>query len=159
MIKHRSFKTDKFLESVDEQLRNQYFQKYDITLPADVNFDDNSFDDFWNGIEEEQRVDIEEELYCINDIADKARDCLERACQKFKIQKQEEERAETTALRVFLDKNPEAYLMALDAYSYYILIERCSWHKFNNGRPDFANAKVSQEYIYQAQIQEKVAMI
>ena len=54
MIKHRSFKTDKFLESVDEQLRNQYFQKYNITLPANINFDDNSFDNFCNCIEEEQ---------------------------------------------------------------------------------------------------------
>jgi len=144
MVKHRSFKIDKFLKSVDTQLRNQYFSKYKITLPADVNFDDGSFDKFWSTIKDEQRDDIEEELRCINDIADHARDCLERACQEFKIQKQEEERAETTALRVFLDKNPEAYLMALDAYLYYVLSERCSRHKFNNGKPDFNSAKVSQ---------------
>ncbi len=98
MIKHRSFKTDKFLKSVDGQLRNQHFSKYNINLPANVNFDDDSFDNFWNGIGEEQRDDIEEELHCINDTADQARDCPERACQEFNIQKQEDETPETTAM-------------------------------------------------------------
>jgi hypothetical protein len=33
---------------------------------------DESFDSFWEGIEEEKRVEIEEELHCINDTADQA---------------------------------------------------------------------------------------
>lgn len=46
MIKHCSFKIDKFLKAIDAQLRNQYFSKYNITLPTDVNFADDSFDKF-----------------------------------------------------------------------------------------------------------------
>ena len=80
MTKHRSFKLDKFLKAVDPQLRNQFFAKFRIAFPRDVNFDDNSLDEFWGTIPEAERVETEERLHCINDTADHARDCLERAC-------------------------------------------------------------------------------
>ena len=102
MVKHRSFKIDKFLKAVDPKLRNEYFSKKGLTFPDDINFNDDGFDDFWEGIEKAQRAEIEEELHCINDTADKARDCLQRAVREFDIPTEENETSETTAMRVFL---------------------------------------------------------
>jgi hypothetical protein len=146
MSKHRSFsfKTDKYLKSVDSRLRDQYFLNHHITLPANINFNDDSFDEFWYAIEEEKRVDIEEELQCINDIADCARDCLERACQEYSILKEENETPETTAMRVYLHSE-EAFSLAFDYYLYYsILSEKLIHHRFRNVTADFAIANVSR---------------
>ncbi len=143
MAKHRSFKLDKFLRAVDSELRAEYFTKHSMTFPADVNFNDDSLDKFWETIAEAKRVEIEEELHCINDIADQARDCLEQACQQFSIQKQDDETSETTAMRVFL-KGEDAFALAFDAYLYYVLSEKLSHHKFNNGTAKFANGQLGK---------------
>ena len=76
MAKHRgSFKLDKFLKALDPQLRVQYFAKYSIVFPSDLNFDDDSLVTFWGSIAEENRVEIDEKLHCINDtrIGDRVR--------------------------------------------------------------------------------------
>jgi hypothetical protein len=143
MAKHRSFKLDKFLKAVDPGLRAEYFTKHGLTFPANVNFNDDSLDKFWETIAEAKRVEIEEELHCINDIADQARDCLEQACQQFSIQKQDDETSETTAIRVFL-KGEDAFALAFDAYLYYILSEKLSHHKFQNGTANFTDGQFPQ---------------
>lgn len=132
MAKHRSFKLDKFLKAVDPQLRGQYFTKHGVAFPATVNFNDDSLDTFWETIQEAKRVEIEEQLHCINDIADQARDCLEEACREYSIQKQDDELPETTAMRVFLHDDEEAFALAFDAYLYYVLSEKVTRHKFQN---------------------------
>jgi len=143
MAKHRSFTLDKFLKAVDPGLRADYFKKHSLTFPADINFNDDSLDKFWETIAEDKRVEIEEELHCINDIADQARDCLEQACQQFSIQKQDDETSETTAMRVFL-KGEDAFALAFDAYLYYVLSEKLSHHKFNNGTAKFVNGQLAK---------------
>ncbi len=143
MIKHRSFTLDKFFKAVDGQIRNQYFTKKNLTVPTGMTFDNDTFDNFWNGIEESKRVEYEEELQCINDTAEQARDCLEQACQQFSIQKQENETAETTAMRVFLHSE-DAFLLAFDAYLYYVLSEKLSHHKFQNVTVNFGDGKLDQ---------------
>lgn len=144
MAKHRSFKMDKFLKAVDPELRSTYFSNNGITFPDDVSLEDEGFDDFWNGIEEAKRVEIEEELHCINDTADKARDCLERAVKEFDIPTQEDETSETTAMRVFLHSDEEAFSLAFDFYLYYhILSEKLSHHKFQKVQPDFSKPRVA----------------
>lgn len=143
MAKHRTFTLDKFLKALDPGLRAEYFTKYDLTFPSNINFDDDSLDKFWETITDEVRVEIEEKLHCINDIADQARDCLEQACQQFSIQKQDDETSETTAMRVFL-KGEDAFALAFDAYLYYVLLENVSRHKFNNGTAKFANGQLNK---------------
>lgn len=143
MAKHRSFKIDKFLGSVESELRAQYFSHHTIFIPSTLNFDDDSFDDFWDGIDEAKRVEIEEELHCINDTADQARDCLENACREFKIQKEDDETSETTAMRVFLHSE-DAFSLAFDAYLYYVMSEKLSHHKFQNVSPNFSDVKVER---------------
>jgi len=144
MAKHRSFKLDRFLKAIDPQLRSEYFSKWEITFPEEINFDDDGFDGFWEGIEEAKRLAIEEELHCINDTADKARDCLERAVREFDIPTVEDETSETTAMRVFLHSE-EAFSLAFDFWLYYhIFSEKLSHHKFQNVQPDFGRVKVAQ---------------
>jgi len=144
MAKHRSFKLDKFLKAVDPLLRGQYFTKHGVTFPDNINFNDDSLDNFWETIPEANRVEIEEQLHCVNDIADQARDCLEQACRDFGIQKQANELPETTAMRVFLHDNEEAYGVAFDAYLYYILSERVTRHKFQNATLTFDDGRKVQ---------------
>lgn len=143
MAKHRSFTLDKFLKAVDPQLRGQYFTGHGVAFPDNINFSDDSLDEFWETIDEAKRVEIEEQLHCINDIADKARDCLEQACREYSIQQEEDETSESTAMRVFL-KGEEAFSLAFDAYLYYVLAEKMSHHKFQNVTPDFSEARVNQ---------------
>jgi len=144
MAKHRSFKIDKFVKAVDDNLLTTYFlQKHNITVPADVRFSDDTFDEFWNGLGEEQRAVIEEELHCINDIADRARNYLEEAIREFSIQKGDDESSETVAMRVFLHSD-EAFYTAFDFYLYVVYSEKLSHHKFTSGAGDFSQAKVQQ---------------
>jgi len=143
MAKHRSFTLDKFLKAVDPELRSTYFLNNGITFPDDISLEDDGFDDFWNGIEEAQRVEIEEELHCINDTADRARDCLQRAVEEFDIPTEEDETSETTAMRVFLHSE-EAFSYAFDFWLYYhINSEKLSHHKFQNIKPDFSEPRVA----------------
>ncbi len=141
MAKHRSFKLDKFLKAVDPKLRDEYFKAHGVVFPATVNFHDDGLDKFWETIPEDKRVLIEEDLQCINDIADQARDCLEQTCQEFNIQKKDDERSETVAMRVFL-KGEEAFSRAFDSYLYYVLSEKLSHHKFQNGNAKFTDVNV-----------------
>lgn len=143
MAKHRSFKLDKFLKAVDQGLRTEYFKKYDLTFPSEINFDDDSLDKFWETIPEEKRAEIEEKLHWINDTSDQTRDCLEQACQQFSIDKKENETSETTAMRVFL-KGEEAFSVAFDQYLYLVLSEKLSHHKFQNGTPNFTDGQLPQ---------------
>lgn len=144
MAKHRGFKTDKFLKALDPQLRDQFFRARQITIPDNLNFNDGSFDAFWDGIDDDVQARIEEELQCINDTADHSRDCLQDVVRQFNIQTQENETSETTAMRVFLHSD-EAFGMALDHYIFYrALSERLSHHKFPPPvTPDFSDARVA----------------
>lgn len=144
MAKHRpSFKLEKFLKAVDSGLRAEYFKKHNLNFPADTNLNDDGFNDFWETLAEDKQVEIEEELHCINDIADEARDCLEQACQQFSIQKQDDETSETTAMRVFL-KGEDAFSLAFDSYLYFVLSEKSSHHKFQNGTAKFTDAPMNK---------------
>lgn len=141
MAKHRSFTLDKFLKAVAPEQRSVYFSSKGITFPGEI---DDSFDDFWDAIEDAKRVEIEEELQCINDTADKARDCLERAVKEFDISTQEDDTSETTAMRVFLHSE-EAFSLAFDFWLYYhIFSERLTHHKFQSVKPNFSEAGVTQ---------------
>jgi hypothetical protein len=138
MAKHRSFKIDKFFRAVDDALLRDYFiKKQNITVPVEVQFTEGSFNDFWDGLSEDQRALIEEELHCVNDIADRARNYLEQAVRAFDIEKNDDERSETTAMRVFLHSD-EAFYTAFDYYLYVVYSEKLSHHKFAEGTADFS---------------------
>jgi len=144
MAKHRSFKLEKFIRAVDNDLLKAYFTKRKVTVPDDIVFDKDNIHDFLDGIgNDNKRSYIEEELQCINDIADRARSYLERAKREYNIQVQDNELSETTAMRVFLHSE-EAFSLAYDFYLFVVFSEKLSHHKFEHNNCDFADDKIAQ---------------
>jgi len=144
MAKHRSFKIEKFVKGVDNDLLKTYFNRQNISVPDGFVFDRNNIHDFLDGISDEgKRSYIEEELQCINDIADRARGYLEQAKREYNIAVQDDEPSETTAMRVFLHSE-EAFSLALDFYLYIVYSEKLSHHKFEHNNCNFAEDRVAQ---------------
>src|SRR3990167_2702755 len=138
MAKHRSFKIDKFLQAVDPELRKKYFSEKGLKLPSSTNFKDESFEKFWESINEEKKSELDDELLYINDTADEVRDCLEQTVKTFKIETNEDESSETTAMRVFLHSD-EAFSLAFDLYLYHSAeSEKLSHHRFEKAKADFS---------------------
>ncbi|MFH2026789.1 MAG: hypothetical protein ABIK30_13410 [bacterium] len=141
MAKHRSFTLEKFIKSTNSDLLKQYFIKKEVTVPQDVVFDGGeSFDNFWKSLPDDKKAYCEAELQCINDVADKSRNYLEKAIKDFNItvirDGNNPDSPETTSMRVFLH-GEEAFDVAYDQYLCVIYSEKLSHHKFKKGNPDF----------------------
>jgi len=143
MAKHRPFKLDKFVKAVEDDLLKAYLIRHGLTIPADMVLDGDNIEKLLDGIEDkEKRLLIEEEMYCINDIADRSRNYLEDAVRDFNIQVNEDDSSETIALKVFLHSE-EAFSVAYDHYLYVIYSEKLSHHQFTEGNCDFGESKVA----------------
>ncbi|MDO8489457.1 MAG: hypothetical protein Q7S42_05045 [Candidatus Omnitrophota bacterium] len=143
MAKHRSFKIEKFVTGVKSELLKEYFTRKDVPVADGFVFDRNNIHDFLDGISDEgKRSYIEEELQCINDIADRARGYLEQARREYNIAVQDDEPSEATAMRVFLHSE-EAFSLALDFYLYVVYSEKLSHHKFDHNNCNFAEDRVA----------------
>ena len=144
MAKHRSFKLEKFVTGVSNDLLKAYFTRKNVPVADGFVFDRNNIHDFLDGIsDDEKRTYIEEELQCINDIADRARGYLEQAKRQYNITTQDNEPSETTAMRVFLHSE-EAFSLAFDFYLYVVYSEKLSHHKFDHNNCNFADDRVAQ---------------
>lgn len=144
MAKHRSFKLEKFVTGVKCDLLKEYFIRREVPVADGFVFDRNNIHDFLDGISDDgKRSYIEEELQCINDIADRARGYLEQAKRQYNITTQEDEPSETTAMRVFLHSE-EAFSLAFDFYLYVVYSEKLSHHKFDHNNCNFAEDRVAQ---------------
>lgn len=128
--KHRSFKLDKFVSAVDNGLLKTFFTNQGLTIPADTVLDGNSVEKLLND-------DIEEELHCINDVAEYSRDYLQYSLQDaiigFDIGAKENDSPETTAMRIFL-YSEEAFSPAYDHCLYVLHSDRLSHHHFTEGK-------------------------
>ena len=139
MVKHRSFTLEKFITGVNNDLLKRYFTRHRVSVPDGFVFDRNNIHDFLDGISDDgKRTYIEEELQCINDIADRARSYLERAKREYNIDVQDDEPSETTAMRVFLHSE-EAFSLAFDFYLFVVYSEKLSHHKFEHNNCNFAD--------------------
>ncbi|MCX5680268.1 MAG: hypothetical protein NTZ95_06445 [Candidatus Omnitrophica bacterium] len=144
MAKHRSFKLEKFVKGVSSDLLKAYFIRQNVPVPDGFVFDRNNIHDFLDGISDEgKRSYIEEELQCINDIADRARGYLEQAKRDYNIAVQDDEPSETTAMRVFLHSE-KAFSLALDFYLYIVYSEKLSHHKFEHNTCNFNEDRVAR---------------
>lgn len=144
MAKHRSFKIDRFVGSVEDGLLRRYFsEKRGITVPSGIKFNDDSFDNFWDSLSEKNRTEIEEELQCINDIADRSRGYLEDAIRDHSIPRTDNDSPTTVAIRVFLHSD-EAFSKSFDHYLFVVYSEKLSHHQFHQGTADFSPAKINQ---------------
>lgn len=144
MAKHRSFKLDKFIRSVEDGLLKQYFSEVrNITVPPGVKFEEESFNKFWNGLSQKDQAVIEEELQCINDVADRSRGYLEDAIRDYSIPRTDIDSPATVAMRVFLH-GEDAFSKSFDHYLYVVYSEKLSHHKFYQGVEDFTPIKVAK---------------
>lgn len=144
MAKHRSFKMDKFIMSVEDELLRRYFSEVrGITVPPEAKFDEESFDKFWNGLSKKDQAEIEEELQCINDVADRSRGYLEDAIHDYSIPRTDTDSPATVAMRVFL-RGEDAFSKSFDHYLYVVYSEKLSHHKFYQGVADFTATKVAE---------------
>lgn len=144
MAKHRSFKLEKFVKGVNNDLLKEYFTRNDVQVTEGFVFDKDNIHDFLDGIDDDgKRSYIEEELQCINDIADRARNYLERAIREYSIAVQDDEPSETTAMRVFLHSE-EAFSLAYDFYLFVVYSEKLSHHKFDHNNCNFEDDRVAR---------------
>ena len=143
MAKHRSFKLEKFIKGVNNDLLKAYFTRHNVPVAEGFVFDKESIHDFLDGISDDgKRTYIEEEMQCINDIADRARKYLEKAVRDYGIQVRDDEPSETTAMRVFL-RGEEAFSLAYDFYLFVVYSEKLSHHKFDRNNCNFADDRVA----------------
>ena len=143
MAKHRSFKLEKFIKGVNSDLLKVYFTRHNIPVVEGFVFSIDNIHDFLDGITDDGlRSYVEEELHCINDIADRARNYLEHAVRDYGIAVQEDEPSETTAMRVFLH-GEEAFSLAYDYYLFVVYSEKLSHHKFDTNNCNFADDRIS----------------
>lgn len=131
MTSHRTFSLDKFIRSVDEKLLRSFFQKHELPLPARFSINPNSVSKVLEGIKnEDNRSDILEDMHCINDIADGSMDLLIQAIKDRKIQYFEDESPETTAMRIYLYKDPEAFAKIHDTFLCSLYSEKLNHYAF-----------------------------
>ena len=122
---HQHFNFDKFVKTIDPKLFKEYFSRNKITLPEHININDSdSVRNLIKTQEEIKRLEIDEELQRIHDISERQMERLQDICQRFNIKSEDGETPETTAMRVFLHENSEAFDEVYDYYLYDIYVER-----------------------------------
>lgn len=136
MVKHRGFTEEKFITAVGEDLLSSYFSKIDVPVPSGIPLDSKHVESLLKGLNEDKRNNIEEDFRCMNDVAEKGQDYMERAKREFGITTPDEEPRERTAMRLFLDDNPEVFQMAYDYYLFRTIAANLSHHKFPSGQAD-----------------------
>ena len=143
MAKHRSFKLEKFIKGVSNDLLKAYFVKYKVSVAEGFVFDKDNIHDFLDGITAEGLQSyLEEKMHCINDVADRARNYLELAVRDYSIEVQDDEPSETTAMRVFLHGD-DAFSSAYDHYLFVVYSEKLSHHKFDHNNCNFGEDRVA----------------
>ena len=118
MAKHRGFTFEKFINAVGEDLVKGYFSKRDIKVPSGWPLDYEHVQQLLDKLDENTEKLIDEEFRCINDVAEKGQDYMEIAKAEFEIETPDDEPRERTAMRLFLNDNPDVFQMAYDYYSY-----------------------------------------
>lgn len=116
MAKHRGFTRKKFIDALPNDLRRDYLSSRKVDFP-DGELTDDVIDKLLGELDELDRKDIEEEFHCINDIADRGIDCLERAYQEYGYARDDDWTRERAAMVLFL-RYPEAFQMAYDLYAW-----------------------------------------
>lgn len=142
-MKHRSHKFDKLIKVADDVLLREYFDRKGYPVPADQKVTLQYIDELLDKLDEETSLELEEELLCINDIADKSVDRLGEIIEQFGIQCDEKEPPETTALRIYLHPNNEAFELAYDFYLCDMYSERLNHYPVSCDNFEFSEENIS----------------
>ena len=142
---HRTYKFDKLIKVADDELLREYFSRKGFVIPPDQPVTPEYIHELMDKIaDEETALDLEEELLCINDIADTSVDRLDEIIEEFNIECDEDESPETTALRIYLHDNDEAFERAYDFYLCDVHSERLNHYPVACEKFEFSEEKIEQ---------------
>lgn len=140
MPQHRGLTRKKFVDAVGHDLLHEYLNAR-IDLPDNSGeLTDEIVDDLLNEQPAEVRTTIQEEFYCINDVADRGMDYLERACQDYDVPLNPDWPREQVAMYLFLER-PAAFRTAYDWYLWRTAANSMSHHQFVDVTHDFSDAR------------------
>jgi len=141
---HRSHNFDKFIKVAKADFLRQYFKMRNHDIPASQEIAPDLVHKLLDSIaKEDDRLDIEDELLCLNDISDRT-DILEATEDQFKIKIEDNDAAETRALRIFLHKDPEAFEQAYDHYLCIVRGERINYYPLPSDTFNFNDSTLNQ---------------
>lgn len=145
MVKHRGFTFEKFVNAVGEDLLRDYFSTKKISVPSGFPLDCEHVHTLLDELSNENvKSDIMEQLHCINDVAEKGQDYLEIAKSEFAIETPDDEPRERTAMRLFLNDNPDVFQVVYDLYSWRTEAADLSHHRFPDGQANFGHDFLDQ---------------
>lgn len=137
MVKHRGFSREKFINAVGEDLLKKYLSERNIDVSSGLPLDYEHVQELLGKLDENTEKQIDEELHCINDVAERGQEYLEMAKGEFGIGTPADEPREKTAMRLFLNENPNVFQTAYDYYSWRTVGADLSHHQFPDGQADF----------------------
>lgn len=156
MARHRGFTRKKFLDAVGPELVEEFLAD---RVELDGNHDgftEDAVDAILQQQDEIVRKRIDEEFHCINDVAEKGMDYLERACAEFGEPISNEWSRERLSMYLFL-RNRDAFGTAYDWYVWRTVANNMSHHQFvdvqavfDQNRVDSFAETIRQHYEEQA---------
>jgi hypothetical protein len=143
---HQRFKFDLFVKTIDGDLFRQYFCSIDVDPPDGQNINNPaSVRKLIESQDEIKRLEINEEIHRIHDIAERQMERLMDICSRFGIQCQDSETPQTSAMRVFLHKSREAFDEAYDYYLYDVYVEKQYFQKQGKSGDCFIRKGVKED--------------
>ncbi len=139
--RHRGFTRKKFLDAVEPEYVGRYLARRGA-LPADEKeLTPQRIDAIVQEQDAVTRKRINEEFQCINDVAEKGMDYLDRTCREFNEPFNDQWPPERLAMRLFAER-PEAFQAAYDWYLCRTAATNMSYHQFVDAAPRFDAAMV-----------------
>jgi len=141
MARHRGFTRKKFVDAVGFDFAGEYMSARIGFEGSHDEFTEEVVDEILQQQDEITRKRIGEELHCINDVAEKGMDYLERAYAEYEVPFNDEWPRERLAMYLFL-RNREAFGTAYDCYVWRTVANSMSHHQFTDVQPAFDQANV-----------------
>ncbi len=145
MVKHRGFTLQRFLTAIGEQLFQDYLRDRGAMLADGASVvGEAPFQQFLDGLDDQDQQAILEDFQCINDVADRGKDLLEEAKQHYGIETPADEPRERTAMRLFLQHRDGAFARAYESYRYKMLASRLQHFQLPDQQPGFGAENVER---------------
>lgn len=130
MAQHRGFTRKKLIEAVGHEQMQRYFAEHVQVALNDGELTEEAVATLIEGQDPFVRKSIDEDLQCINDVAEKGMDYIDRACKEFELSFDDGWPRERVSMYLFLE-NPIAFRTAYDWYLYRTASNSLSHHRFS----------------------------
>ena len=143
MAQHRGYTRKKFIDAVGDDHMQRYFVDHVGLESANGELSETVVTEIIESQDDVVQNNIDEELLCINDVAEKGMDYLNKASRDFEIPLDDEWPRERVAMNLFLDY-PAAFQSAYDWYLYRTSANSLSHHQFEDVAPDFDCERIEE---------------